>query len=75
MVSLLALGLVLNYNVIAPKLASPELQWAMKTIGGMAALLCSIAIAWAIWQSKREGAEITQFEAKAKPARKSRRAR
>ncbi len=75
MVSLLALGLVLNYNVIAPKLATPELQWAMKTIGGLAALLCSVAIAWAIWQSKREGAEITQLESKAKPAKKSRRPR
>jgi len=75
MVSLLALGLVLQYNVISPKLASPELEWAMKTIGGMAALLCAIAIAWAIWQSKREGVEITQFESKAKPAKKSRRAR
>ena len=75
MVSLLALGLVLQYNVIAPKLAAPGTEWAMKTIGAMAALLCSIAIAWAIWQSKREGTEITQFEVKAKPAKKSRKAR
>jgi K(+)-stimulated pyrophosphate-energized sodium pump len=75
MVSLLALGLVLQYNVIAPKLAAPGTEWAMKTIGAMAALLCSIAVVWAIWQSKREGAEITQFEAKAKPAKKSRKAR
>ena len=75
MVSLLALGLVLQYNVIAPKLAAPGTEWAMKTIGAMAALLCSIAIAWAIWQSKREGAEITQFEPKAKPAKKGRKTR
>ena len=75
MVSLLALGLVLNYNVIAPAAVAPELQWAMKTIGGMAALLCSVAIAWAIWQSKREGAELTQFEPKAKPVKKSKKTR
>lgn len=73
MVSLLALGLVLNYNLIAPKILSPELQWAMKTIGGLAALLCSVAIAWAIWQSKREGAEVTQLQTETKPAKKGRR--
>ena len=75
MVSLLALGLVMQYNVIAPRLAAPGMEWAMKTIGGMAAVLCSVAIAWAIWQSKRESTEITQFETKAKPAKKSRKAR
>ncbi|MCX6132829.1 MAG: sodium-translocating pyrophosphatase [Ignavibacteriales bacterium] len=75
MVSLLALGLVLQYNVIAPKLAAPGTEWAMKTIGGMAALLCALAIAWAVWQSKREGTEITDFETKAKPAKKGRKTR
>ncbi len=75
MVSLLALGLVLNYNLIAPKILSPELQWAMKTIGGLAALLCSVAIAWAIWQSKREGAEVTQFQTETKPAKKGKKAK
>lgn len=75
MVSLLALGLVLNFNVIAPALVAPELQWAMKTIGGMAALLCSVAIVWAIWQSKREGAELVQLDRKVKPAKKNRKTR
>ena len=75
MVSLLALGLVLNYNVIAPKLVAPELQGAMKTIGALAAILCSVAIAWAIWQSKREGAEIAQVEGKAKQTKRSRKAK
>jgi len=75
MVSLLALGLVLNYNVIAPVTATPDLQWAMKTIGGLAAVLCSVAIAWAIWQSKREGAEIAQLQEKAKPTKKSKKPR
>jgi K(+)-stimulated pyrophosphate-energized sodium pump len=75
MVSLLALGLVLQYNVISPKVASPDLAWAMKTIGGMAALLCGVAIAWAIWQSKREGTEVVEFETKAKTAKKAKKAR
>jgi K(+)-stimulated pyrophosphate-energized sodium pump len=59
MVSLLALGLVLHYNVLAPKTGNPDIQWALQTIGGLAAILCSLAIAWAIWQSKREGLAIT----------------
>jgi K(+)-stimulated pyrophosphate-energized sodium pump len=75
MVSLLALGLVMNYNVIAPKVTSPELAGAVKTIGALAAILCSLAIAWAIWQSKREGAEITQLQTETKPAKKGKKAR
>jgi K(+)-stimulated pyrophosphate-energized sodium pump len=60
MVSLLALGLVLKYNVISPKAASPDLVGSMKVIGGMVALFCCVAIAWAIWQSKREGLDILE---------------
>jgi K(+)-stimulated pyrophosphate-energized sodium pump len=75
MVSLLALGLVLNYNVIAPRTGTPELVWAMKTIGGLAAILCTVAIAWAIWQSKREPAELAPAEAKEEEGRKRKRGR
>ena len=75
MVSLLALGLVMKYNVIAPKVSSPELAWAVKTIGVLAAILCSLAIAWAIWQSKREGTEITGLETDKKPAKKGKKGR
>jgi K(+)-stimulated pyrophosphate-energized sodium pump len=75
MVSLLALGLVLKYNVIAPKAAAPDMQLAMKTIGGLAAILCAVAIAWAIWQSKREGIELAQVESKRKQGRKGRKTR
>jgi K(+)-stimulated pyrophosphate-energized sodium pump len=75
MVSLLSLGLVLNYNVIAPRVHSLEMAGAMKTIGGLAALLCAIAIAWAIWQSKREGIELEQVEVPIKQTRKNRKSR
>jgi K(+)-stimulated pyrophosphate-energized sodium pump len=62
MVGLLALGLILNYNVIAPKFETPELQSAAKIIGGLLTVLCSLTIAWAIWQSKREVIEISDME-------------
>ncbi|MCX6173421.1 MAG: sodium-translocating pyrophosphatase [Ignavibacteriales bacterium] len=47
MVSLLALGLVLNYNLIAPKSDG-------RVIGVIVVLVCAAAIGWAIWQSKRD---------------------
>ena len=71
MVSLLALGLVLQYNMSAPKLAQPGTEWAMKAIGAMAAILCALAIAWAVWQSKREGGEITQLDSAETSPKKS----
>jgi K(+)-stimulated pyrophosphate-energized sodium pump len=61
MVSLLTLGLVMSFNVMSPKSGSPEVLWALKTIGGMAAVLCAGVIAWAIWQSKREVAGLTDI--------------
>jgi K(+)-stimulated pyrophosphate-energized sodium pump len=75
MVSLLALGLILSSNAIEPKGGTPEMQWAMKTIGGLAAILCAVAIAWAIWQSKREGIEIAEIETTGKAKKKSRKTR
>ena len=56
MVSLLALGLVLTFNTVSPRGGTPDSMWALRIIGGLAALICAIAIAWAVWQSKREGA-------------------
>ncbi len=47
MVSLLALGLVLNYNLIAPKSDG-------RVIGVIVVLVCAVAIGWAVWQSKRD---------------------
>jgi len=47
MVSLLALGLVLNFNLIAPKSGSI-------VVGVIVVIICAAAIGWAVWQSKRE---------------------
>lgn len=47
MVSLLTLGLVLNFGTVSPKSGS-------MVIGIIAAVICVVAIGWAVWQSKRE---------------------
>jgi K(+)-stimulated pyrophosphate-energized sodium pump len=71
MVSLLTLGLVMNFNVTAPKLWSADQAWAQKTIGGMAAVLCAVAIAWALWQSKREVTEVADLDHDGKEEKKA----
>jgi K(+)-stimulated pyrophosphate-energized sodium pump len=55
MVSLLALGLVIKYNVINGT--------ASRLIGLLVALLCVVTIGWSIWQSKRESKELREMEA------------
>jgi K(+)-stimulated pyrophosphate-energized sodium pump len=47
MVSLLTLGLILNFNLSTPLTGSIG-------IGIIVTLVCAITIAWSIWQSKRE---------------------
>ncbi len=47
MVSLLTLGLILNFGLVAPKSGS-------MVVGIIASVICVGAIAWAVWQSKRE---------------------
>jgi K(+)-stimulated pyrophosphate-energized sodium pump len=54
MVSLLALGLVIKYNVITGT--------AGRLVGLLVALLCAAAIGWSIWQSKRESKEMKEME-------------
>jgi K(+)-stimulated pyrophosphate-energized sodium pump len=54
MVSLLALGLVIKYNLITGT--------ASRIIGLLVALLCAVAIGWSIWQSKRESKELQEME-------------
>ena len=49
MVSLLALGLVLEYNLMAPRAAG-----GTRLVGVAAALVCAAAIGWAVWKSKQE---------------------
>ena len=57
MVSLLTLGIVLNYGVVSPKSGS-------MVIGIIAAIVCALAIAWAVWQSKRESGDFETEESK-----------
>ncbi|MDP4176026.1 MAG: sodium-translocating pyrophosphatase [Bacteroidota bacterium] len=55
MVSLLTLGLVLQYNLMAPKFDLPS----SRIIGTIIAIICAFAIGWAVWQSKRENEEMS----------------
>jgi len=54
MVSLLALGVVMKYNVINGTSA--------RVVGLLVALVCAATIGWAIWQSKRESKELQEME-------------
>ncbi len=55
MVSLLTLGLVLNYNVIEPKSGS-------MAIGLSAAIVCVVLVGWSVWQSKKETPEMDKMD-------------
>jgi K(+)-stimulated pyrophosphate-energized sodium pump len=54
MVSLLALGVVIKYNLISGTTS--------RIAGVLIALLCAVTIGWAIWQSKRESKELQEME-------------
>jgi K(+)-stimulated pyrophosphate-energized sodium pump len=54
MVSLLALGVIIKYNVINGTEA--------RVIGLLVALVCVATIGWSIWQSKRESKELQEME-------------
>lgn len=56
MVSLLTLGLVLNYNIIKP------LQTGGRMIGFIALVVGALAIAWSVWQSKRTGGDVMELQ-------------
>jgi K(+)-stimulated pyrophosphate-energized sodium pump len=60
MVALLGLGLVLKYNVVKE---GPLGEQAKPMIGLVVALLCLATISWAVWQSKRESAEMKEMDA------------
>lgn len=64
MVSLLALGLILAYNVSVPHASPAGNPFVHRLIGLVVILVCAAAIGWAVWQSKREGGDITRLEAK-----------
>ncbi|MFH0991423.1 MAG: sodium-translocating pyrophosphatase [bacterium] len=61
MISLLALGLVLQYNLIEPRVPV-ELVGTSRVIGVIVILLAAAAIGWAIWQSKRESGDFVESE-------------
>src|SRR3569832_693051 len=54
MVALLGLGLVLKYNLVGDGPVVDKVRW----VGAVVALICFSAIAWAVWQSKRESEEM-----------------
>jgi len=54
MVSLLTLGLVLKYNLLAPSGGA-----SVRFIGILVALACAVAIGWAIWKSKQEAPAVS----------------
>ncbi|MHB8864381.1 MAG: proton/sodium-translocating pyrophosphatase, partial [Pirellulaceae bacterium] len=62
MVSLLGLGLVLSYNVMGinpnAKPDEPSTNWI---IGLLISALCVAGIAWAVWRSKHESAEMKEI--------------
>ncbi len=60
MVSLLALGVVLEFNIVAPRAEiGPGVA---KTMGLVLSIVCAIAIAWAVWKSKQETVGIENGE-------------
>jgi len=60
MVSLLGLGLVLKYNVVQEGQLGKDTK---PMIGLVIAILCLLTISWAVWQSKRESAEMKEMDA------------
>jgi len=53
MVSLLVLGLVLQFNIRAPQSGSV-------VVGIVVALIAALAIGWAVWQSKRDSGDLIE---------------
>jgi K(+)-stimulated pyrophosphate-energized sodium pump len=60
MVSLLALGLILRYNLSAPRLAAGASLSNARIIGLIVVVISAVAVGWAVWQSKREGGDVTE---------------
>ncbi|MGE5403061.1 MAG: sodium-translocating pyrophosphatase [Ignavibacteriales bacterium] len=58
MVSLLTLGMVLDYNLFSARIKSPGAIF----VGLIVTLLAIASIIWAVWQSKRDSAEAAGFE-------------
>ncbi len=63
MVSLLTLGLTLQYNIIAPRVAADFVGTA-RIIGVIVILIAAAAIGWAVYQSKKESDDLVPEEIK-----------
>ncbi|MCX5806991.1 MAG: sodium-translocating pyrophosphatase [Proteobacteria bacterium] len=61
MVSLLTLGLVLKYNLIAPRVAQEQLGTS-RIVSVIVIVVCVAALCWAIYQSKRDTGELVETE-------------
>ncbi len=57
MVSLLTLGLVLQYNLASPQATGGSATTA-RLIGAVVVIVCAAAIGWAVWMSKQEAGEL-----------------
>lgn len=60
MVSLLALGLILQYNIFSPRLHAGASASTARIIGILVVVVSALTIGWAVWQSKREGGDVTE---------------
>jgi K(+)-stimulated pyrophosphate-energized sodium pump len=58
MVSLLALSLILTYNIGARNIPQGGSFLGDRLVGIVVVLICAAAIGWAVWQSKREGGDL-----------------
>jgi K(+)-stimulated pyrophosphate-energized sodium pump len=61
MVSLLTLGLVLQYNLASPQATGGSATTA-RLIGAVVVIVCAAAIGWAVWMSKQEAGELGEDE-------------
>ena len=64
MVSLLALGLILHYNLVMPRVPD-EYRGMATVVGVIVSLVAAVAIGWSIWQSKRESGDLVDSEPQA----------
>ncbi len=60
MVSLLTLGLILNYSLSESHPASSGDPLGRYVVGVVVVLVCATAIGWAVWQSKQEGEGLSE---------------
>jgi len=60
MVSLLSLGLILRFHIGSSSSPTAGIVPGNRIVGFLVVILCAAIIGWAVWQSKREGGDITE---------------